>query len=95
MEQKESNSGILDFMIQPAFTVKNGVVDRINQAAQQYLVESGTPIAELLLTGKTEYQQLQEGCLYLTLSVAGLPCGTMYKSNFSSPYPSSVAKERE
>lgn len=75
MEQKESNSGILDLMIQPAFTVKDGVVERINEAAQQYFVESGTPIADLLLTGKTEYQQLQEGCLYLTLSVAGLPCG--------------------
>lgn len=75
MEQKESNSGILDLMIQPAFTVKNGVVDRINEAAQQYFVESGTPITDLLLTGKSEYLELQEGCLYLTLSVAGLPCG--------------------
>lgn len=75
MEHKESNSGILDLMIQPAFTVKAGVVDRINEAAQQYFVEVGTPIDELLLTGKSEYRQLQEGCLYLTLSIAGLPCG--------------------
>lgn len=75
MEQKESNSGILDLMIQPAFTVKDGIVDQINEAAQQYFVECGTPITDLLLTGKTEYQQLQEGCLYLTLSIAGLPCG--------------------
>ena len=53
MEHKKSNSGILDLMIQPAFTVKAGVVDRINEAAQQYFVEAGTPIDELLLTGKS------------------------------------------
>lgn len=75
MERKESNSGILDLMIQPAFTVKDGVVDRVNEAAQQYFLESGTPIADLLLTGKSEYRELEGGCLYLTLSVSGLPCG--------------------
>ncbi len=75
MERKESNSGILDLMIQPAFTVKDGVIDRVNEAAQQYFLESGTQIADLLLTGKSEYRELDEGCLYLTLSVSGLPCG--------------------
>lgn len=75
MERKESNSGILDLMIQPAFTVKDGVVDQVNEAAKQYFVESGAAIADLLLTGKAEYAELEEGCLYLTLTVAGLPCG--------------------
>lgn len=75
MERKESNSGILDLMIQPAFTVKDGVIDQVNEAAKQYFVESGATIADLLLTGKSEYAELEKGCLYLTLSVAGLPCG--------------------
>lgn len=75
MERKESNSGILDLMIQPAFTVKDGIIDRVNEAAQQYFLKAGTQIADLLLTGKSEYRELEEGCLYLTLSVSGLPCG--------------------
>ena len=75
MERKESNSGILDLMIQPAFTVKDGIIDQVNEAAQQYFLESGTHIADLLLTGKSEYRELEEGCLYLTLSISGLPCG--------------------
>lgn len=75
MERKEPNSGMLDLMIQPAFTVKDGVIDRVNEAARQYFLEAGTQIADLLLTGKSEYRELEEGCLYLTLSVSGLPCG--------------------
>ena len=75
MERKESNSGILDLMIQPAFTVKDGIIDQVNEAAQQYFLESGTHIADLLLIGKSEYRELEEGCLYLTLSISGLPCG--------------------
>lgn len=74
MEHKESTSGMLDLMIQPAFTVKDGKLDQLNDGAKKYCLESGMQIADLLLTGKTEYQQLQEGCLYLTLRVAGQPC---------------------
>lgn len=75
MEQMESTSGILNLMIQPAFTVRNGVVDVVNEAARKYLLESGTPISDLLLTGGVEYKDLDEGCLYLTLSIAGTSCG--------------------
>lgn len=74
MEQKESNSGILDLMIQPAFTVKDGVIDKVNESAKKYFLEPGTRIADLLLTGETDYRELEEGCLYLTLTVAGAPC---------------------
>lgn len=75
MEQKESTSGMLDLMIQPAFTVKDGIVDKVNEAARKYFLETGTQITNLLLTGKTEYREMSEGCLYLTLAVAGIPCG--------------------
>lgn len=74
MERKESNSGMLDLIIQPAFIVKDSVVAQVNPAAEKYFIAPGTPIAELLQTGKTEYKELEEGCLYLTLSVAGIPC---------------------
>ena len=75
MEQKESNPGMLDLMIQPAFTVENGVIEKVNEAGKKYFLESGMRIADLLITGKTEYGELEDGCLYLTLSVAGIPCG--------------------
>ena len=74
MEQKESTSQILDLMIQPAFAVKDGVIDCVNEAARKYFLKPGVSIGDLLLTGKSEYQELNMGCLYLTLSVAGLPC---------------------
>lgn len=74
MERKESNSGMLDLMLQPSFIVKSGAVVQVNEAAQKYFITPGTSIEELLLTGKTEYRELEEGCLYLMLSVAGIPC---------------------
>ena len=30
MERKESNPGMLDLMIQPAFTVENGIIEKVN-----------------------------------------------------------------
>ena len=74
MERKESTSGMLELMLQPAFIVKDGVVVQANSAAEKYFIASGTPIKELLHTGKTEYEELDGGCLYLTLSIAGVPC---------------------
>lgn len=74
MEQKKSTSGMLDLMIQPAFTVKEGVIEQVNDGAKKYGLEAGMKMDELLLTGKAEYQQLQEGCLYLTLMVTDQPC---------------------
>lgn len=75
MTRKESNPGMLDLMIQPAFSVENGVIEKVNEAAKKCFFEAGMQINDLLLTGKTEYRELQDGCLYLTLSVAGIPCG--------------------
>ena len=75
MERMESTSGLLNLMIQPAFTVKNGEVELVNEAARKYLIEPGTAVADLLRTGEIEYRDLEEGCLYLTVFVAGIQCG--------------------
>ena len=75
MEQKESTSGMLDLMIQPAFTVKDGIIDKVNDAARKYCLEAGQSVSDILLTGKTEYQEFGDGCLYLALTIAGVPCG--------------------
>ena len=60
MEPMESTSGILNLMIQPAFTVKDGIIDVVNEAASKYFIEPGTPVKELLLTGHSEYQEFKE-----------------------------------
>ena len=75
MEQQESTAGILNLMVQPTFTVQNGVIALVNTAAEGYMLKPGTPIAELLHTGKEEYAAFSQGCLYLSLSIAGVPCG--------------------
>ncbi len=75
MEQKGSTSGFLDLMIQPAFTAKDGVIDLVNESAKQYFLDPGTRISDLLVTGKGEYETLETGCLYLTLSLSGISYG--------------------
>ena len=75
MEQSQPTSGILDLIIQPAFTVKDGVIDLVNEAAGRYHLEPGTCISDMLATGEEEYAELAEGCLYLSLSLAGVPTG--------------------
>lgn len=75
MERNESTVDLINFILQPAFTVKDGVIDLVNEAARKYLLEEGIRISDLLVTGKVEYGELAEGCLYLTLSVSGVRCG--------------------
>ena len=75
MEQQESTAGMLNLMVQPTFTVQNGVIVLVNTAAEGYMLTPGMPIADLLHTGVEEYASFSQGCLYLTLSIAGTPCG--------------------
>lgn len=71
MEQIEDLTGMLDLIVQPAFCVQDGTIQRVNYAAQRCMIEVGTPIAQLLQTGKLEYQEFSGGCLYLTLALSG------------------------
>lgn len=75
MERDESTVDIINLMLQPAFTVRDGVIDLVNEAAQKYTLEAGANISDMLATGAVEYRELGEGCLYLTLSVSGILCG--------------------
>lgn len=75
MEQNGSTVDFINLMLQPAFTVKDGVIDQINEAARKYTLEAGNCISDLLMTGAVEYEELADGCLYLTLSVSGVRCG--------------------
>ena len=75
MEQLEEAISMLDLMIRPAFCVKNGIIVQVNEAARSHMITPETPVAQILLTGAQEYADFENGCLYLTLSLSGTPCG--------------------
>lgn len=75
MEQIEETISMLDLMIRPAFCVKNGIIVQVNEAARSHMITPETPVAQMLLTGAQEYADFENGCLYLTLSLSGTPCG--------------------
>lgn len=75
MEELKDALGLLDMNPRPAFCVRDGIIVKTNPAAAAHLIETGTAIGELLLTGTEEYESFREGCLYLSLSVSGQPLG--------------------
>lgn len=75
MEQLENITGMLDLMVRPGFCVKDGVIVAANQEAKRRLIDINTPIGDLLLTGREEYGEYTDGCLYLTLDLGGQQIG--------------------
>ena len=74
MEQHHDTMAMLDLIMQPAFCVKDGVILRVNKAAESLTIEAGTPVVSIFATGQTEYEEFTGGCLYLTLQISGLAC---------------------
>ena len=75
MEQYADAMGMLDLMARPAFCVKDGIIVKANSGAASHLLEPGTEISKLLLTGAEEYAAFCDGCLYLNLSISGQSMG--------------------
>lgn len=75
MEEQKEIYGMLDLMLRPGFCVKENRIVKCNQAAQGLMLELGTDIRSLLLTGGEEYASFRGGCLYLQLSLAGTELG--------------------
>lgn len=71
MEQQTDAMAMLDLLVRPGFCVKNGIIVRVNRAAEGRMIAPGDKIDALLSTGQEEYQDLNEGCLYLTLNFSG------------------------
>lgn len=59
----------------PAFCVTDGMIVKVNAAAQSRMIEPGTPVSQLMKTGADEYAEFSSGCLYLTLTVCGQDLG--------------------
>ncbi len=75
MENRLDAMGMLDLMVRPGFCVKDNQIVKCNQAAEALMIAPGTELSPMLLTGKAEYAEFQEGCLYLTLSLNGKSWG--------------------
>lgn len=75
MKQLEDTMRMLNLMSDPAFCVRDGVIEGVNQAAKPYMVAEQTDVFSLLLTGKEEYSNFTDGCLHLTLSIFGCALG--------------------
>ena len=73
MEHDTQN--VLDLIDRPAFLVKDGVVVYTNQIAKQRLVEVGMTTKSIIPQHYDAYENLKEGCLYLTLQVRGVTGG--------------------
>lgn len=75
MEQFLNALEILDFIPTPAFCVKDGVVIKVNSGAMSHMIEVGTPVEDLLKTGREEYADFKSGCLYLNINVCSRTMG--------------------
>ncbi len=69
MDENKDIIKMLDIMTRPAFCVSDGMIRYCNQAARQLLIEPGTPIIQLIPQDTLEYEEFQDGCLYLTLDL--------------------------
>lgn len=74
MENTEETYAMLHQISSPAFLVRDGIIAQVNYGARQRQILPDTPVQALLLTGKEEYTQFQDGCLFLTLSLSGQSC---------------------
>lgn len=75
MEQRHDIAHFLDMVHAPAFSVKEGIVDACNLDAQQRLIPTGVPVADLIAIGAEDYEAMNGGCLCLTLECGGITYG--------------------
>ncbi len=75
MDQSNHPFALLDWIERPAFCVSDGHIVAVNGAASQFQLNAGMPVTPLLGNHAQAYEDLSQGCLYLTLSVNGIPCG--------------------
>lgn len=71
MEEQKQIFRLLDMMTQPVFCVKENTVVKANAAARQLFLEEGQDVLPLLNSGREEYDNFTEGCLFLTLNLDG------------------------
>ena len=71
MDAMDKALELIDLLICPGFCVENNKIIQVNDAARRSFLEVGTNLDSILVTGQEEYLNFQEGCLYLTVRLAG------------------------
>lgn len=71
MEAMDKALELIDLLICPGFCVENNIIIQVNDAAKRSFLEVGTSLDSILVTGQEEYRNFRNGCLYLTVSLAG------------------------
>ncbi|MBQ6832128.1 MAG: HAMP domain-containing histidine kinase [Oscillospiraceae bacterium] len=71
MAQPMDLQAMLAKLNQPAFFVKDGAITACNRAAAQRMLEPGMAMCDLLLSDPEDYASFTQGCLYLSVCVAG------------------------
>ncbi len=75
MEADRNEYELIEFLPQPAFCARDGIIQQANRAALALSFSPGTEVSPLLLTGMVEYRSFTGGCLSLQLSAGGTPRG--------------------
>lgn len=75
MNQKTDISAMLELIAHPAFTVLDGNIVSVNQAAANLLIIPQTPVSDWLPSVPEELSTLSDGCLFLTLTIHGMRIG--------------------
>lgn len=75
MDKQTDIRGMLELMTAPAFCVKDGKIGQMNLPAQQLMLQSGTPLSDLLGNQTNDYLQFDGGCLFVTLNLSGFEIG--------------------
>lgn len=69
MEADQTKYELIELIPEPAFCVRDGVIQRVNRAARSLSLAPGMEVLPLLLTGIEEYPSFVSGCLSLQLQV--------------------------
>lgn len=73
MDKSSHIKQMLALMLRPAFCVENGRITAVNEAARQYHIKEGTPIASVICSEMDGYHTFQGGNLALGLKIDGYP----------------------
>lgn len=73
MEYASDSPEILESLMCPAFTVRDGMIVHANQAASQYQIQEGTPVSAIIRIGQEAYADFRQGKLCLVLDLDGIP----------------------
>lgn len=72
MKKTNGTETLLNMFPYPVFTVENGKITAVNDSAKARQITCGSQIANMISSGKEEYQSFNGGYLSISLSVEGL-----------------------